>query len=740
MTSSLWRFVGLLSVGVLGLAAQAPPLVPGGPALRAADAVPPPTRDARSDTWVATDGLGRSLPGAAEVGPPRSGRTVGIFYFLWLGAHEEHGPKDVTQILRQDPEAMQKPESPLWGPLHAPHHWGEPLFGYYRTDDRYVLRKHAQMLSDAGVDMVLFDVTNQLTYKEYYMALLDEWASVRQQGARTPQVAFLCPFWTPQKVVAELYRDLYQPGLHPELWFRWQGKPLILADPALLTGTQDVVRNDVPTRLEPGHTLGQTVTLREPFVAVQAPFPTYLTQDAAVTLSLYRGGPGGARLATQRFENVADNAWLTLPCSAVQEAGSYYLEATDPRGQIGWWGAPQDVLADGQAYADGVAVPGDRSIGHQRQDSVLAETRSFFTFRAPQASYFEGPLRPDMWSWLEVYPQHVFRNAAGVKEQMSVGVAQNAVGNRLGSMSERGARGRSFTQTQGDRAQEPGAVNVGWNLQEQFERALAEDPEFVFVTGWNEWIAGRFNDFGGVKLPVMFVDQFDQEHSRDIEPMLGGHGDNYYYLLTSYIRRYKGVRKPALASPLRTIDQKGAWSQWDGVQPEFVDDLNDAARRDHAGYNNHARYRNDSGRNDLALLRIACDRETVTFYAETQGPLSPWTDAHWMELFLDLDGQRGSGWEGYDVMVNRTVRAAETSTLMRWSGTGWETVAEVGLRVEGNRLMVAVPRRLLGIAEAASFQFDFKWADNRQSEALSEFTVNGDAAPNGRFNYRYQSP
>ena len=27
----------------------------------------------------------------------------------------------------------------------------------------------------------------------------------------------------------------------------------------------------------------------------------------------------------------------------------------------------------------------------------------------------------------------------------------------------------------------------------------------------------------------MFVDQFDQEHSRDIEPMKGGHGDNYYY-------------------------------------------------------------------------------------------------------------------------------------------------------------------------------------------------------------------
>jgi hypothetical protein len=34
------------------------------------------------------------------------------------------------------------------------HHWGESAFGYYRSDDPWVLRKHAQMLSDAGVDVI----------------------------------------------------------------------------------------------------------------------------------------------------------------------------------------------------------------------------------------------------------------------------------------------------------------------------------------------------------------------------------------------------------------------------------------------------------------------------------------------------------------------------------------------------------------------------------------------------------
>lgn len=700
----------------------------------------PGWRDTRSDAWVATDGLGRRLPDHTEAGPPRPDRTVVIFYFLWLGAHEEHGPRDITRILAQDPDAMQKPDSPLWGPLHAAHHWGEPLFGYYRTDDRYVLRRHAQMLTDAGVDAVVFDVTNQLTYREYYMALLDEWAAVRRRGGRTPQVAFLCPFWDPARVVAELYRDLYQPGLHRELWFLWEGKPLILADPELLGRARDLARTEVPVRLEPGHTLGQTITLREPFRAVSGCFPTYLTRDAGVTLSLYRGGPGGALVASQRFTAILDNHWLSVACDAVQEPGLYYLEASDPHGQVGWWGTPRDELPDGEAFADGRPVPGDRCIGHQKADPALTDILAAFTFRAPQPSYFEGPVRPDMWSWLEVYPQHVFRTAAGVAEQMSVGIAQNAVGNRLGCMSEAGARGRSFTHARGDRSSEPGAVNFGWNFQEQFERALHEDPRVIFVTGWNEWIAGRFNEFAGVRLPVMFVDQFDQEHSRDIEPMRGGHWDHYYYLLASAVRRFKGVRPPPPASPPVTIDLDGPWTQWDALQPEYLDDLGDPARRDHPGYNRHCQYRNDTGRNDLAVLRVARDAASLYFYAETAEALTPCTGPHWMELYLDLDGRRDTGWEGYEFVVNRVVRSPQISSLHRWNGKSWEPLADVRFRLEGNRLMLAIPRQLLGLGGAGPVTLDFKWADNMQADDVMEFTLNGDAAPNARFNYRYQAP
>ena len=56
-----------------------------------------------------------------------NGHKVGLFYFLWLGEHGRKGPYDVTKILEADPDAGQKPDSPLWGPWGTYHHWGEPL-------------------------------------------------------------------------------------------------------------------------------------------------------------------------------------------------------------------------------------------------------------------------------------------------------------------------------------------------------------------------------------------------------------------------------------------------------------------------------------------------------------------------------------------------------------------------------------------------------------------------------------
>ncbi|HET6246588.1 MAG TPA: hypothetical protein VFE47_02730 [Tepidisphaeraceae bacterium] len=562
---------------------------------------PMAVRDTAADTWVLTDALGRTSPTAPQVPLPRHDRYVAMFYFLWHEASIKQGPFDVTKILAADPLAMTNANSPLWGPMHAMHHWGEPLFGYYVEDDPWVIRKHAQMLSDAGVDVIVFDTSNKLTYRHNYLALFEVYRQMRKEGNRTPQVAFLTPFGDPRSTVKELYDQLYSKGEYEELWFRWDNKPLILADPAKV----------------------------------------------------------------------------------------------------------------GQAE------------------------REFFTFRKPQPDYFQGPTGPDMWSWLEVYPQHVFKNSRGEKEEMSVGVAQNAVDGRLGSMSEAHSLGRSAHD--GHLIAQPGDTAWGYNFAEQWEHAIKEDPQIVFVTGWNEWVAGRFNEFNGVRKPVMFVDEFDQEHSRDIEPMKGGHGDNYYCQLVSFIRRYKGASALPKPSPPKTISMDGPMAQWDDVTPVYRDALYDTAHRDHAGFGHAGPYKDDSGRNDFDTMKVARDSENIYFLATTREPITDPAGQNWMQLLIDIDANAKTGWNGYDFLINRTRPDAGTCSVERnLGGWHWEPVGTARLSRHGRELQIAIPRKLLGTHAEGKLSFSFKWADNTPATGnMMEFYTTGDVAPNGRFGYGF---
>lgn len=72
-----------------------------------------------------------------------------------------------------------------------------------------------------------------------------------------------------------------------------------------------------------------------------------------------------------------------------------------------------------------------------------------------------------------------------------------------------------------------------WNSQ--WQTAFECHPKIVTLTWWNEWCAQLFH----VGDKYVFTDNFNQEFSRDIEPMKGGHGDLYYRWLCEYIRAYK---------------------------------------------------------------------------------------------------------------------------------------------------------------------------------------------------------
>ena len=247
------------------------------------------------------------------------------------------------------------------------------------------------MLADAGVDTLIFDVTNQLTYKANYMELLRVFDEVRRNGAllgvcevagtggKTPQVAFLCPFWQPTKVVAELWKDLYEPNLYPDLWFRWEGKPLILADPAQLPQMERRERRELGGRVGARpYAWAVSSPLTQAVERVGCCIPTWQAPRCAVTLSLFRDGPDGERLASQRFTNLTDNGWVSLSLVSSLRPGRYYLQISEPEGKAGWWSSTNTPSAGRQAFAEGKVTPGERSLHLGFGDETSRRIRNFF--------------------------------------------------------------------------------------------------------------------------------------------------------------------------------------------------------------------------------------------------------------------------------------------------------------------------------------------------------------------------
>jgi hypothetical protein len=108
-----------------------------------------------------------------------------------------------------------------------------------------------------------------------------------------------------------------------------------------------------------------------------------------------------------------------------------------------------------------------------------------------------------------------------------------------------------------------------------------------------------------------------------------------------------------------------------------------------------------------------------------------------MLLFLDLDVSTRTGWLGYDVVLNRAAPGSvERHAVGAGSGFAWTNAGTAEWRLAEDGLELSLPWSALGLS-APPNQFDFKWADNCITAGdWTDFTLNGDAAPNDRFNYR----
>ncbi len=631
-------------------------------------------RDLYPDTWVATDALGRTMPDALVVGPPKTDqrRVVGIFYITWHGDGMAKAKSpwtgDVSRILAQDPGARLDAAHPLW--TEGMYHWGEPEMGYFLSRDEYVIRKDMSMLADAGVDLLVMDVTNAVRYWDEWDVLFPVMQRMKAEGNRVPQFCFWAYNGPSIVVVQDLYDRIYAAGKYKDLWFYWDGKPLLLY-------------NGTPSIDSTGHD-------------IKHPNPNY---DPAAKTDPSHPHYGDPKHTVEFFTDYS------------QEVKDFFTLRTM------WWG-----------YYEWA---GKRAIGSE----------DYWSFGYDLADERVKAMTPE-----ELVSRH-----NGVKEQAAVTPAQHP-----SSLT-----GKCWTREHGEPELNeydlPVPTHVPWlgktvehpegygiYFQQRWDEAIEADPQFLYINDWNEWTAGKYQPPAGQTFkfmrrdnPFFFVDQYNAEFNRCIHPMRGGYTDNYYMQMAQNIRRYKGARPIPELRGLTPVQIDGAFEDWEAVSVEYRDTAGDTFHRDYPGYGG-AHYTNDSGRNDLLTCKVAVGAESVCFHAATREPVTPHTDRHWMMLLLDADRNHDTGWHGYDYLVNYRVIDEDTTTLMRWdaaSGT-WVEQTQLAYRYAANALELAVPREWIGLS-GGEMTFDFKWTDSPAdlNDPIS-LCLNGDTAPNRRFNYR----
>ncbi|MDR1886537.1 MAG: hypothetical protein LBQ70_01355 [Prevotellaceae bacterium] len=640
-------------------------------------------RDIYSDTWVAVDALGRTMPGISEAGAVKTDRrrVVGIFYITWHGDNHFNITSpysgDVSKILQQDPSARLDGENPLW--KENSYHWGEPEDGYFLSKDEYIIRKDMSMLADAGVDVLVMDVTNAVCYWSEWETVFALMQQMKAEGNKVPQFCFWAFNGPVITVVQDLYEKIYKCNKWRDLWFYWDGKPLLLY-------------NASPVFDANGG-------------GVKNPNPNYDSTAVADPGNPHYGNPD----YTDEFYS-----------DYTKEVKEYFTLRNM------WWGY------------------------YEWANERFAGTENNWSFGYDLG---DGKVR-------NMNPDDLVSKHNGQKEEAAVTPAQHPVS----------IIGKSWTRDKGepelDEYDMPKSAYVPWlgktvqnptaygiYFQDRWDEALKSDPQFIYLNDWNEWTAGKYagGKAPGSELPgpatflgresnFYFVDQYNAEFNRTIQPMKGGYTDNYYMQMAQNIRKYKGVRPVPQHKGFNNIAIDGNFDDWNRIAAEFRDTKGDVAHRDYNGYGG-LHYTNTSGRNDIITAKVAVDDKYVSFYAETVNPLTSHEDSNWMLLLVDADNSPATGWHGYDFIINKKVNSDCKTSVMRYNPKNrknpWKEVAQTSYRYAGNKLEVTLPRNLL-LLTANKFTFDFKWSDNPADlKDIISLCVDGDTAPNRRFNYRF---
>ena len=265
----------------------------------------------------------------------------------------------------------------------------------------------------------------------------------------------------------------------------------------------------------------------------------------------------------------------------------------------------------------------------------------------------------------------------------------------------------------------------------------------VTVTGWNEWLAWKYDNGKNAQ----FVDNFSNEFSRDMEMDKSYYKDNFYLQLVRNVRKYKyGEAKDNYVWDKKTVKSV---ADFNGVKAVYKDIKGDAVKRDFYGFDIRsgskekgllgAWYTDESNRNDIVETKVVHDDENVYLLITTLNDITQYNGGeNWMNvLFKTANSTAANSWEEYDYIINRKPGSGVTSVEKSIGGWNWTDSGEATMAVEGNTMFITVPLSALGLS-ANNVSFEFKVADNVTNYTdIMDYYVTGDSAPIGRLRYSY---
>jgi len=372
------------------------------------------------------------------------------------------------------------------------------------------------------------------------------------------------------------------------------------------------------------------------------------------------------------------------------------------------------------------------------QEKALAE---FFDFRVTQwpiAAPVNEPVYEYGAPWISFeYPQTPQEGWINVSIAQHVSVCMT---------DTKASRGRGWYPTEKVKGQWRGKNDhENWrqnlNYQAQWNTVLemtpeqrAEDARFVFLTGWNEWVAEKLRRGDG---DYFTVDTFNPEYSRDIEPSRSSGMKDYAYFQT-IMNIHADNYAPAVhyeypaATPDITKDDAAVWQS----AVTYRDFTGECADRNFKAMAGDIVYKDTTGRNDIDTISVLRNEQYLYFRISCAEDITAYSegDTGWMNLWIKTADASGDLLCGYEYVINRQV-VGNVSAVQNAKG---ESVGEADVNVFGKVMIVRIPLDAIGL-DKNDFALEFKVTDNVQdmeNDPLNLYST-GDAAPIGTLNFSF---